>query len=236
MLKNFSRNTIGRDFAVGDIHGYFSELTRGLNAIGFDPRCDRLFSLGDMVDRGPESAQVLEWLAKPWFFAVRGNHEMMACAAFYGVEATKSCHIHNGGQWLHNLTSAEGERITDALINLPVLIELETANGQVGMVHADLPYDDWQAMRKSLTHDEVEYCTWSVERYRRKYTGVVRGIRAVVHGHMRVARMTVLGNAYFIDTHCGGGAHGHFTFLNLSTLKEHRGPGGDYKPIKRRYW
>ena len=54
-MPRFAQNTVGRDFAVGDIHGCFTELQRGLEAIGFDPSTDRLFSVGDLVDRGPES-------------------------------------------------------------------------------------------------------------------------------------------------------------------------------------
>jgi serine/threonine protein phosphatase 1 len=82
----FPANPTGRDFAVGDIHGHFSALVEGMRAIGFDASRDRLFSLGDMVDRGPESAQAMDWLKKPWFHAVRGNHELMVCAAIRGEQ------------------------------------------------------------------------------------------------------------------------------------------------------
>jgi serine/threonine protein phosphatase 1 len=37
------KNEHGRDFAVGDIHGYFSRLQESLDAMGFDPSGDRLF-------------------------------------------------------------------------------------------------------------------------------------------------------------------------------------------------
>ena len=37
------KNKHGRDFAVGDIHGYFSRLQESLDAMGFDPSGDRLF-------------------------------------------------------------------------------------------------------------------------------------------------------------------------------------------------
>jgi len=78
-FKHFERNTQGRDFAVGDIHGHFTRLQAALEAVDFAPEVDRLFSVGDVVDRGPESERVLDWLAQPWFFAVQGNHE--ACTA-----------------------------------------------------------------------------------------------------------------------------------------------------------
>jgi len=40
---------------VGDIDGCFSHLRRSLEAIGFDASVDRLFSVRDLIDRGPES-------------------------------------------------------------------------------------------------------------------------------------------------------------------------------------
>ena len=59
------RNVSGRDFAVGDVHGHFSRLRQSLDRLGFDPALDRLFSVGDLVDRGPENEQVLDWLRQP---------------------------------------------------------------------------------------------------------------------------------------------------------------------------
>ena len=63
-VVRFEANALGRDFAVGDIHGAFADLRRALDAIGFDEHRDRLFSVGDLVDRGPESEAALEWLKK----------------------------------------------------------------------------------------------------------------------------------------------------------------------------
>ena len=53
LIRRFPLNRRGRDLAVGDIHGYFALLQQALNRVGFDPVCDRLFSVGDLTDRGP---------------------------------------------------------------------------------------------------------------------------------------------------------------------------------------
>ena len=98
MLRHYSRNVTGKDYAVGDIHANFSKLQAALDTICFNPITDRLFSVGDLVDRGPESDEVLDWLAKPWFIPVRGNHEQMAIDfARGGLDA----HLYNanGGGW-----------------------------------------------------------------------------------------------------------------------------------------
>lgn len=77
-------NTQGRDLAVGDIHGHFGRLVMCLEQAGFDPAVDRLFSVGDLVDRGPYSEAALQWLDRPWFHAVQGNHEALAITYLRG--------------------------------------------------------------------------------------------------------------------------------------------------------
>ena len=66
----------GRDWVVGDVHGCFRTLRRALLAIDFEDGKDRLFSVGDLIDRGPNSIEALEWLEDGRFSAVvMGNHE-----------------------------------------------------------------------------------------------------------------------------------------------------------------
>ena len=45
-------NRTGRDFVVGDVHGCFRTLEQALGQVGFDRERDRLFSVGDLVNRG----------------------------------------------------------------------------------------------------------------------------------------------------------------------------------------
>lgn len=54
--------TDGRDFVVGDVHGEFPTLESLLAQVGFAPERDRLFALGDLVDRGPRSTDALAWM------------------------------------------------------------------------------------------------------------------------------------------------------------------------------
>ena len=76
-LKTFAANETGRDFVIGDLHGSFSLLEKMLEHVSFDTETDRLFSVGDLVDRGPESLECLELLQMPWFHSVYSNHENM---------------------------------------------------------------------------------------------------------------------------------------------------------------
>ena len=63
---------------VGDLHGCFARLMEALRERRFDPYQDLLLSVGDLIDRGLQSAECLDLLRYRWFFAVRGNHEQMA--------------------------------------------------------------------------------------------------------------------------------------------------------------
>ena len=68
-------NAAGRDFVVGDVHGHFATLERALERVGFERTRDRLFSVGDLVDRGPESERALAWIRERFDAVVMGNHE-----------------------------------------------------------------------------------------------------------------------------------------------------------------
>jgi serine/threonine protein phosphatase 1 len=230
----FSLNTVGRDFAVGDIHGCFSALQVALETVGFSPAVDRLFSVGDLVDRGDESHLVLDWLAKPWFHAVCGNHDFMTWRAALGNPYLEVDHQRHGGAWLNDLNANAKQELGHRLAALPLVIEIQTPRGLVGLIHADCPYDDWDAMPKG-NHSEadIDYFLWSIDRYTRQYAAPIKNLHALVHGHMTVPEMKILGNVHFIDTG-GGTGRGHFTLLDLHTLQPHRGPGEKWKPMIRR--
>lgn len=228
-LVRHAQNTQGRDFAVGDIHGYFAALRLALAHIGFDATHDRLFSVGDLVDRGPQSPEVLDWLALPWFHAIAGNHEEMTCDAITGKPGAAQFHANNGGQWLAKISPEKQLAVLQALQRLPLAIEVATAQGAVGLIHGDYPSDDWQDIRtRPFSMREEKYAKWSIERHHKQYARPIDNIRAVVHGHMTMPQAQVLGNVFFIDTHNSEnapGQNGHFSFLELGTLQVRTGPG-----------
>jgi serine/threonine protein phosphatase 1 len=220
---------------VGDIHGCFSLLQAALDKIGFSPATDRLFSLGDLVDRGPESADVLSWLDKPWFHAIAGNHDLMTWRSALQNPYPFVNHLRHGGEWLTQLSPTQQMAVGERLRALPIAAQVETAQGFIGLVHADCPFDDWADMQAApLMPDTEQTCLWSIERYRRRYDGVVRGVRAVVHGHMTIPTMQVLGNVYYIDTGGWQPNSGHYTLLDLSTLTATAVPSGVIIPKRYR--
>lgn len=221
-VKRFARNEAGRDFAVGDIHGHFSRLEYALSEVDFDVRCDRLFSVGDLVDRGPESLVAIEYLKKPWFHAVRGNHDDYA--ARY-----RTCNMENwfsiGGDWFAGVTEEDRATISEALSALPFAIEVETPNGLIGIVHADCPFDSWSSLVESLEapasgsafRRASNSLMFSRERFKALNSTPVKGVAAVVCGHSTVPSPLILGNVFHIDTG-GWREDGRFTVLELSCL------------------
>ncbi|APP86499.1 hypothetical protein BI317_22585 [Xanthomonas hortorum pv. gardneri] len=62
IIGHYRINRQGRDFAVGDMYGCFCAPRLAFDAISFDIRCDCLFCVDDLVNGGPASENVIEWL------------------------------------------------------------------------------------------------------------------------------------------------------------------------------
>ncbi|KPG95451.1 serine/threonine protein phosphatase [Pseudomonas sp. RIT-PI-q] len=223
-VKRFTANAVGRDFAVGDIHGYFTRLQAALDAAGFNPLLDRLFSVGDLIDRGPECRDVLHWLARPWFHPVRGNHDDYVV---HFDTCDVDSWIYNGGSWFAGLSLADQQAFSAQFAELPIAIEIETAHGLIGIVHADCPFPSWEELRIELETPENNVqltqlqnrCMWSRRRIDQLETQGVEGLRALVVGHTPLRRPVRLGNVIHIDTAGWKPDRGYFTLLNLDTLE-----------------
>ena len=131
IIERFNRNTVGRDFACSDVHGHFDLLGDKLAMVNFDPSSDRLFAVGDLVDRGPLSVESVEWIGRHWFHSVLGNHEMIAMGVAAGRHDVEH-YLKNGGAWFLMLNDARRKAIAEVFSCLPFAIEIDTSHGRVG--------------------------------------------------------------------------------------------------------
>lgn len=111
----------------GDIHGCLEQLRRKLWHCRFDPWRDLLISVGDVIDRGPQSLRCLQLLEQHWVRAVRGNHEQMAMDALASQQM--SLWFMNGGDWFIALADNQQKQAKTALEkcqHLPFILEVHS--------------------------------------------------------------------------------------------------------------
>lgn len=209
-IKRITENVSGRDFICGDIHGCYSLLYSELDKLNFDETKDRLFCTGDLVDRGPESLDVLDIIDKSWFHSVLGNHDLFACE-FYAnkintnMEFNESIYKLNGGDWFISLDTETQRIIANKFSKLPIAIELESKGELIGIVHADCPFNDWNIFKFELLFEEpnralILECIWNRDRIKNKDQTSINNIDRVYHGHTVLENVEVYGNRHYIDT------------------------------------
>jgi len=138
-------------WAVGDVQGCFVELEALLERIGFTPRRDQLWFVGDLVNRGPASLEVLRFVAGLGDDArvVLGNHDLHLLAIARG-----GAKLRRGDRTLQPIFDApDRERLLDWLQARPVLHH-DAAIGCT-MVHAGLP-PQWDLALARRCANELE--------------------------------------------------------------------------------
>jgi len=203
-VLRFGRNETGRDFVVGDIHGMFAHLRALLDEVSFDPGHDRLFSVGDLVDRGPGSSEALQWLECPWFHACRGNHEQFAIDSV-DPQQRDIWVAYNGGEWWTELDEEDQAAFRESFLRMPLAMEVETRTGLVGIVHADVPplmsWEQFMEMLESGDREASFYAMWSRNRIATQLDLPVTGrVDRIYCGHTPTVDMVELDNVYYIDT------------------------------------
>ena len=92
-----------RTLAIGDIHGHLTPLLTLEQYVGFEPS-DQIITLGDHVDRGPDTAGVLDWVierhANGQLTPLLGNHELMMLNALVERKSVEAWILVGGDQVL----------------------------------------------------------------------------------------------------------------------------------------
>lgn len=185
---------------VGDLHGCLHQLATALRGRRFHPWQDLLVSVGDLIDRGPDSAGCLALLDKPWFRAVRGNHEEMALEALEADEVL--LWQMNGGDWLNKLAEQPRREAIERLrrcARLPLILELHCAGKVQVIAHADYPASHYAWQQPIDAHRTV----WSRERltlHMEGRGGPISGADEFWFGHTPLQEAKTFFNQHYIDT------------------------------------
>lgn len=181
-----------RKFIVGDIHGCLDLFNEVLEVTEFDFNNDIMYSVGDLIDRGPDSMKCLRLLKEPWFHAVRGNHEDLMIESVFNFYNT-NLWIMNGGGWHLDVDKEELKELAELARQLPYAITI----GDIGICHAEPPTTDWNNVINPSPYNK-EKMIWGRNRLYKKL--VTENIKTTYHGHTIVDNITYAGNAVFIDT------------------------------------
>lgn len=201
----------GRDFVIGDVHGAFDEVWSAMQLAGFDRMRDRLFSVGDLVDRGVGSHRAGRFLAQPYVLAVRGNHEAdLIDLHMENDDPDETLEVlarinFNGMGWVAKLTATERAELLKRFAALPYAMEVQSTRGTVGVLHGEVPrgmdWDEFVTGLKDGDSEIVEACLRGRTRLKHGDTRGVPGIGRIFTGHTpQFGGAARLGNVYAIDT------------------------------------
>ena len=137
-------------YAIGDVQGCYDELRRLLDALSFDPARDRVWLVGDLVNRGPHSAPVLRYVRSLGEAAVTvlGNHDMHLLALSQG-----NLRKAGEGQLDDVLHAPDGPELIEWLRRRPFLHS--DPELRFTMVHAGLP-PQWDLATAAALARELE--------------------------------------------------------------------------------
>ncbi|WP_236177191.1 symmetrical bis(5'-nucleosyl)-tetraphosphatase [Pseudomonas qingdaonensis] len=137
-------------YAVGDLQGCLQPLKCLLERVNFNPSVDRLWLVGDLVNRGPESLETLRYLyaMRDSLVCVLGNHDLHLLAAWHNIERLKK------SDTLREILDApDADELLDWL-RRQKLLHYDEQRG-VAMVHAGIP-PQWTLGKALELAGEVE--------------------------------------------------------------------------------
>ncbi|WP_034832143.1 metallophosphoesterase [Endozoicomonas numazuensis] len=220
-LQTFKANLSGRDFAIGDLHGMYDLLFEKLDSVDFNFEIDRCFSVGDLIDRGPQSPECLTLIHEPWFHPVCGNHEdtLRTIARNPESSAILADWVLNGGQWHLQVSTEKMLEYANWVDTLPFLILVEQINGSnAAICHAEYPLKQWDPDSIANDSELTRLLMWSRTKVQTGNTDRVEGVDHIICGHTIVEDPLTLGNTHFIDT--GAFKSNDLTLLPLSQLNK----------------
>ncbi len=151
--------TSHRRIVIGDVHGHYQGLMQLLEAIA-PTKEDKIYFLGDLIDRGPESSQVVDFIKENSYPCLLGNHEHMLVRILTDTNAsTPSVQgwLYSGGQ--ATLASYKDGKIPPEHLewfqSLPLYLDL----GDIFLVHAGIDPS------KTIEEQKAEEFCWIRDKF-----------------------------------------------------------------------
>ncbi|QDT17674.1 polynucleotide kinase-phosphatase [Alienimonas californiensis] len=207
---------------IGDVHGCREELIELLDALGYQPAGDAGFAhparrkavfLGDLCDRGPDSAGVfrtaMAMCGAGHAYAVPGNHDVRLLRALRGRNVHRTHGLEETLTQFDSLPDSERESLGESTVrfidDLPSHLVLD--GGRLVAAHAGLP----EVMHGRAGGAAREFCLYGQTTGRLTEEGFparldwaadYAGAAAVVHGHVAVNAAVWRNNVLNLDTGC----------------------------------
>lgn len=208
-VHRFETNTTGKDYIIGDLHGCVDMLNTALEMLEFDPNTDRVFSTGDLIDRGPNSPGCLDLLDNDWFYAVKGNHEQFM---EYSYDASvRHQWVKNGGGWMVGWAGTDRMmQYRDMVDGLPIAIVVGEGANRFNIIHAQPPIDSYgrtsdlhiDGIKGAKLDDDMLWARTIY--YYPTHVQFDEDMSPTYVGHSPVSTLVRAGPVYFLDR----GAHG----------------------------
>jgi len=209
-------------FAIGDIHGCLEKLQTLMKNIGADPQNDTLIFIGDYIDRGNSSSEVVDYVIRlkreyKKVVCLLGNHEHMLIRYLEGVD--EDMYLENGGiATLYSYGISRSEKPKKRKAKIPrehrkffeaLLLHYETEN--FIFVHAGLK-PGLQLCEQTM-HDLL----W----VRHEFIDAEDDFgKMVIFGHTPLSYPLIMPNKIGIDT--GAVLGGKLTCVELPAVKIHQ--------------
>jgi serine/threonine protein phosphatase 1 len=217
---------VNRSFAISDIHGCAATFKLLVEKVIGLSKSDKLFLLGDYIDRGPDSKEVLDYIRMMsengyQVFPIKGNHEEMLIRAYESERFLDLWLLNGGGNTLESFHASSIDDIPPEYISFLKSLPYYYTSDHFIMVHAGINFDIRNPM------EDTESMMWlrNFEVDLKKTGG-----RGVIHGHTPVSLIRIqesilnfgVKHKINIDNGCVFGQndfYGNLCALQLENLK-----------------